>query len=83
MRGAGVKPGAVTGAVRRDAGSLFEPEASYESASPGHSFGPAAQTHDRRDDPAAARTHTSRSRWSAATVRSRLNGNTGISDKSI
>jgi hypothetical protein len=41
---------------RRDAGSLSEPQASYEAASPGHRFGPAAQTHDRREAPVASRT---------------------------
>ena len=43
----------------RDAGSLFEPKASYKTASPGCRAGQAAQTHDRRDAPADSRMWTS------------------------
>jgi hypothetical protein len=37
---------------------LFEPQASYETSSPGHRDGQVAQSHDRRDTPDASRTLT-------------------------
>ena len=42
----------------RDEVALFEPQASYETSSPGRRDGEAAQTHDRRDDPVASHTGT-------------------------
>jgi hypothetical protein len=50
--------GPFSAAAMGDAGSLFEPKASYETASFVRRSGPAAQTHDLRDAPAASRTGT-------------------------